>query len=404
MSKRLNLEKIKQQTLHLAKISEKQRNAFLRNLVEELLFYKKEIFCANELDVKNARKIQLPSSFIERLILDEKGLQQIIRKLNFLQKLDSQIGSIIEIKTRNDGLRLKKIRVPIGVIFIIYEARPEVTIEVASLCLKSGNAAILKGGSEAIETNQAIYHCLEKALIKTKLAKETINFVKDQQRKITYWLLRQSDYIDVVIARGGYDLVRTIVSKSKIPVLAHMGGGARIYVDKSADLKKAEEIIINAKTNKPSACNSVDSVIIHKAIADKFLKQITMKLKEHKVKVLVGTEVKISDWDTEFLGLRITIKIVKTVKEAIEFINKHSKKHSEGIIAKNKAVIDYFINSVDAAALFINSSTRFHDGYEFGMGAEMGISTGKLHARGPVGLEELTSYKWIVEGDGHVRN
>ena len=397
MSKRLNLEKIRIQALHLAKISEKKKNAFLRNLAKELLLQKREIFCANNLDVENARKLQLPSSFIERLIIDEKCFQQIIHKLDFLYKLNSQIGSIFESKTRNDGLTLKKIRVPIGVIFIIYEARPEVTIEVASLCIKSGNIAILKGGSEAKETNRVLYSCIKKALIKAKIASENVSFINDSNRRITNWLFKQHDFIDLVIARGGYNLVKAAVNKSKIPVLAHAAGGARIYVDKSADLNMAEKIIINAKINKPAACNSVDTILVHREIAGGFIPRIKLKLRQ------AGVEIVKEDWQTELLSLKISMKIVKDIEEAVGFINKYSKKHSEGIISRDRRAIGYFINTVDAAALFINSSPRLHDGYEFGLGAEMGISTGKLHARGPVGLAELTSYKWIIEGDGHVR-
>jgi len=314
-----------------------------------------------------------------------------------LEKLRAGIGETIEEKTDASKLLFRKVRVPLGVILVFYEARPDVTIDVAALCVKSGNAVILKGGSEAVETNKVLYMCILAALKKSGLAKETVSFISSKNRRITKWLLQRHDYIDLVIARGGYGLVKDVLRQSTIPVLAHAAGGARIYVDDTADLSIAEEIIVNAKTSKPATCNSLDTIVVHQDIASEFLPKIISKLEDNGVKIVEN------DWDTEFLGLRVSIKIVKDVNEAIGFINKHSKKHSEGIIATDTKVIDYFTKSVDSAALFINCSTRLHDGYVFGLGSEMGISTGKLHARGPVGLKELTTYKWEVYGNGQVR-
>lgn len=397
MKKKLNLEKIRQAAYSIAAISEDERNSFLKHLCTELILNKEHILKVNEAERLRAFKAHMPTPFIARLTLDEIGLEKIILKLNNLQKLKSNIGTIFQANTRSDGLKLEKIRVPIGVIFIIFEARPEVTIEVACLCLKSGNAVILKGGSEASETNLLLYRCILKALKKAGIDGASATYIADPDRLITGWLLKEDRYIDLVIARGGYGLVRKVLDDSKISVLAHAAGGARIYVDKSADLVMAERIIVNAKTDKPAACNSLDTIIIHRAIAAEFIPRITLILQQK------GVEVVKNNWQTEFLDLRISIRLVNNIDEAVKFINHYSKGHSEGIIARDRKVVDHFIKAVDAAALFINSSPRLHDGYEFGLGAEMGISTGKLHARGPVGLRELTTYKWIIEGEGHVR-
>lgn len=398
MKQALDLEKIKQSANKLSSVSEERRNTFLHHLSEILFKRQREIIEANKGDLAKAKIQRLPSAFIERLGLDEARVKKLILKLRDIEKLYAGIGEIIEERVDKNKLLFKKVRVPFGVIAIIYEARPEVTIDVAALCIKSGNAAILKGGSEARYTNKVLHDCILQALDRARLSKETISFIASSDRRITNHLLKQHDFIDLVIARGGYGLVRAVLNQSTIPVLAHAAGGARIYVDESADLSKAEKIIINAKMSKPTACNSLDNIVIHQNIATDFVSRITSRLKDN------GVEIVENDWDTEFLGLSVSIKIVKNVEEAVNFINLHTKRHSEGIIAEDKKVIDYFVSSIDAAALFINCSTRLHDGYVFGLGSEMGISTGKLHARGPVGLKELTTYKWEVYGNGQIRN
>ncbi len=397
MKQALDLEKIKQSANMLSSVSEERRNIFLDNLSEALLQRQQEIIEANKEDLAKAKIQRLPSSFIERLKLDESGVKKLIIKLREIKKLRAGIGEIIEERKDKSKLLFRKVRVPLGVILVIYEARPEVTIEVAALCIKSGNAVVLKGGSEAIETNKILYSCILAALEKTDLNKETVNFISGKNRRIINWLLKKHEYIDLVIARGGYGLVQAVLNLSTIPVLAHAAGGARIYIDESANLLMAEEIILNAKTSKPSACNSLDTVVIHQNIATEFVSKITTRLKGSGVNIVENR------WDREFLGLSVSIKVVKNVQEAVNFINQHTKRHSEGIIATDKKVIDYFTKSIDSAALFINCSTRLHDGYMFGMGAELGISTGKLHARGPVGLKELTTYKWEVYGNGQIR-
>lgn len=393
----INTKKIRTAFLELSNKSEKEKDNFLLLLAEILKRKKMDIISANKKDLKQARKNHLPEAFIQRLTLDKSGIEKIVEKVLEVRDLKSGRGEIIEEKIRKDGLRLQKIRVAIGTILIIYEARPEVTIDVTSLCIKSGNVAILKGGSEVIQTNRILYKCIVEALSQTHFNKETITFIDSKDRKIIMNLITQNDIIDLIIARGGYEMVRYIQDNSSIPVLAHSSGGARIYIDKSADLSIVESIIINSKITKASACNSLDTVLIHKDIKDKIYSLLTKSLKNHKVGIIKDT------WDKEFLSLKISIKIVDDINEATNFINIYGKKHSEGIIAEDKNIINIFTQSIDAAAIFVNCSTRFHDGYEFGLGSEMGIATGKLHARGPVGLKELSIYKWIAYGKGHIR-
>lgn len=395
----IHLKNIKKASDKLLQKNENDKNRFLK-ILGMLIWEKKDLIIKENLkDVNWAKENKLSQAFIERLILDENGINGIIKRLKNTIKIMSGIGGIIEQKKLPNGLLIRKVRVPMGVIFIIFESRPEVMIDVATLCIKSGNCAILKGGREATNTNKTLFGCIKYALKVACFPSDSISLITDYNRETTYSLLKEMDYIDLVIARGGYEMVKDVQNRSKIPVLAHSSGGARIYVDKSADLDIALKIIINAKTSKPAACNSVDTVLIHQDIAQIFLPILTVKFKLCNIEIKDGQKA----WETEFLDLKIGIKVVHNLDEAIEFIQRYSKHHTEGIIAKDKHVIERFINSIDTASIFVNSSTRFHDGGEFGMGVELGIATGKLHARGPVGLTELTTYKWIVQGNGQVR-
>ncbi|KKW46274.1 MAG: Gamma-glutamyl phosphate reductase [Candidatus Kaiserbacteria bacterium GW2011_GWA2_58_9] len=406
----INLKKTREAAIRLSGSSEKERNAFLRALSAQLAKREKSILRANERDVAAAKKSGLAAAFVERLVFDSRALKLLKAKVRSVENLRSRIGEVMEQRTLRKGLVLKKVRVPLGVMLVIYESRPEVTIDVAALCIKSGNAALLKGGSEAKRTNEALFGCVQDALKKTGLAKETVGLVPN--RDAVKRLLREHESIDLVIARGGYGLVRAVVNESMIPVLAHAEGGARIFVDKSADLTAAEKILLNAKISKPAACNSLDAILVHRAIAVTFVPRMVKRLREAGVRVLGDARARrfarmdaarARDWDKEFLGPTVAIKTVKNAREAIQFINEHTKRHSEGLIARDARVIKEFTDSIDAAALFINASTRLHDGYVFGLGSEMGIAAGKLHARGPVGLQELTTYKWEVYGKGHIR-
>ena len=397
MKKIIDLNGVRGSFIKLSSKTEQERNLFLSCLTLELVNNRKKILTANEKDVKNAYKNNLSEVFIQRLKLDSEGFNSIVEKVKQVQSLESGIGEIMEKKTNDSGLILHKVRVPIGTILIVYESRPEVTIDVACLCIKSGNTALLKGGSEALNTNIALYVCIQQALSRSSLPLQSISFIQSKNRTIIKTLLKQNNYIDLVIARGGYKMVKYIQSHSTIPVLAHSSGGARIYIDKSADLSIVEKIIINAKVSKPAACNSLDTIVIHTDIKDKILNTIQKSFEKNNVKIIDD------EWDEEFLSMRVSIKIVNSLNEAIRFINAHSKKHSEGIIAQDKTIIRQFCQSIDAAVIFVNSSTRLNDGYIFGLGSEMGIATGKLHARGPVGLKVLSIYKWIIYGQGHIR-
>lgn len=397
MGYELNVNKIKEAAGALSRTTEGQRNKFLHTLSREVTRREKDILAANLRDVRKAQARSSPSAFIERLVLDRKGVDGLVKKLSAIARLKSGLGACIEKRTRKN-LVLKKVRVPLGVLMVIYEARPEVTIDVTSLCVKSGNAAILKGGSQAAETNAVLCACIAAALKKAGLPIHAVSCIDPGNRSAVNSLLKRNDVIDLVIARGGYAMVKAVQQQSRIPVLAHASGGARIYVDKSADPAMTEKILVNAKITKPAACNSLDTILVHRSIAKTFVPRITKAMEAHRV-----TVKRAIDWDTETLGLVVGIKIVNNAEEAVAFIRRHTKGHSEGIIAKDTAVIEYFTKSVDAAAVFVNASTRLHDGFVFGMGSEMGISTSKLHARGPVGLAELTTYTWHAYGTGTIR-
>ncbi len=396
MNKRM-LQKICQSAQLLSQTSEKSRNFCLFRLGEIINARRKAIVTANKEDLLMAEKKGLSPTLLQRLKLDNDGITQIIREVRLISELDSVMGKIIEKRLITNGLELHKIAVPIRVILVIYESRPEVTIDVAALCIKSGNATILKGGPEAINTNRELFKCIAYALKESGMDKATVALVetRDEISK----LLREDTFIDLVVARGGYGLMKAVRKQSIIPVLAHSAGGARIYIDQSADFVMARKIIINAKTSKPSACNSLDTIVIHQAIAKAFIPLIAKDLSKHGVEIVKG----IAAYKREFLDLKVALKVVKNIEEATTFINRYSKKHSEGIIASDVKVIERFTNAIDAASVFVNCSTRLHDGYVFGFGSEMGIATGKFHARGPVGLRELLTYKWKVYGNGQIR-
>ncbi|MEK7526543.1 MAG: glutamate-5-semialdehyde dehydrogenase [Patescibacteria group bacterium] len=405
-----NLKLFKNSTMEIAQANEKTRDLFLSHLADSILSREEEIIKNNTIDIEIAKKKKISKPMIERLILNSDHIAKIVNRLKSVEKLNSGLGEVIESKETSEKLILKKVRTSIGSILVIYESRPEVTIDVASLCIKSGNSVILKGGSEAKHTNTILHSCITQALEKTGLSKHCVLF--ESNRGVVAKLLKKNDYIDLVIARGGYKLVNYVMKNSTIPVLAHAAGGARIYIDKSANLSMALKIILNAKTSKTAACNSLDTVVVHKQISKAFIPELIGILRENNVVVFgdnqVGSIVPINKtnknfWRQELLDLRIGLKIVDNLDEAINFINLYSKKHSEGIVSNDKTIIKKFVNSIDAAAIFVNSSPRLHDGFIFGLGSEMGISTGKLHARGPVGLKELTTYRWEVYGNGHIR-
>lgn len=406
------LKKIHAVTADLGRMPDGIKRRVLEFFAKRIAEKKESILEANRRDILFARRAGRNEAFLDRLAITDKKITSMSKEVQLIAALPDPVGRVHEEYSVPSGIRLKKITVPLGVLFIIYESRPDVTVNASALCIKSGNAVILKGGSEAIHTNKILAALITEALKKYHMPSESVTLLDTADRSRIRWLLKQAEYIDVVIPRGGYNLVKTVQAASTIPVLAHAAGGARIYIDASADLAKAIAICINAKTSRPATCNSVDTIVVHHAIAKKFVPLIASALRQQGVILYGDREARgIADmdpathsiWTTEFLSKKVSIKIVHSPEEAIRFIQAYSKHHSEGIIAEDHKIIDSFVSHVDAASLFINCSTRLHDGSIFGFGAEMGIATGKLHARGPVGLQELTTYTWVAYGSGQIR-
>jgi glutamate-5-semialdehyde dehydrogenase len=397
----------------LAVTSTKIKDYALERMAEALAKNAKAILDANSVDLEAGEKKELSRSLLDRLSLDGKRIEGMIEGLNVVRSLPDPVGEVLAEWTRPNGLKLKKVRVPLGVIGIIYEARPNVTADSIALGLKSGNAVILRGGSDAIQSNIEIAKTMADAAYAAGLPKGSIQLIQDTKRETAEELMKARDYVDVLIPRGGKGLIQTVVQKSLVPTIETGEGNCHAYVEKTADLKMASAIVINAKCQRPSVCNAIETLLVDEAIAEKFLPQVQKKLSENKVKlrgcaktlkILKGVQAASEkDWDTEFLSLTLAIKIVGNVEEAIEHINKYGTKHSETIVTKDMQAANKFQAEIDAAALYVNASTRFTDGFEFGFGAEIGISTQKLHARGPMGLVELTSYKYLIEGSGQIR-
>lgn len=397
----------------LAKASAQNKDKVLLELVQFIKTYRNELIRVNKREVKNAVSSGKNSAFINRLSITNKAIDDMLEGIKTVAASVDPVGKVIEKRKLRNGISLCKISAPLGTIGVIYESRPNVTIDAMALCLKSGNAVVLKGGSDALESNKFLVSLCHLALAKAGLPEACVTFLDTSDRNVVKWLVRQHRFLQLVIPRGGYQLVKTVVGLATVPVLSHSAGGARIYIDESADADMAIKICTNAKVNRPGTCNSVDTILIHKNIAKNLLPPLANALREKRVEV-VGDDISCSlvdikralnsDWDEEFLRLKVAIKVVKNISQAIEFIMLHSKCHSEGIVATKKAAIKTFVDNIDSAGIFVNCSTRLHDGGVFGMGAEMGIATGKLHARGPVGLKELTSYKWVAYGNGQIRN
>jgi len=407
------LQKTKQASTTVAKLSSQKKVDLLLTIAEELKKNKEKIFAANQFDVEETKKKGAAGAFIQRLTVSKKVFDGIIEQLETVAHLDNPIGETIEQRILPNGINLKKIRFPIGVIAMIYESRPNVTVDVAGLCLKSGNAVVLKGGSESLHTNRVLVHCIHKVLKEFDIPEAAVTFLDNATHEMVAELFTKNDLIDVIIPRGSYGLTTTVAEKSRIPVLYHAAGGARMYVDKSADMKQALELSVNSKTNKTGVCNALDAVLVHKDLAEKFLPQLDAKLTERACEIRADEKAKEfmphaknatrDDFATEFLDSILAVKVVDDAEEALTFIKHHTHNHTEVLVAKNEKLIERFVNEIDAAGLMINCASRLHDGGEFGMGAEMGTATGKLHARGPVGVKELTTYKWIAYGNGQIK-
>ena len=406
-------QKAKTASAQLAKASAEQRNKALCNMADSLENCCITILEANMKDVEAARAKGVKEALIDRLILDKKRVSSMASNLREIAKLPNPVGEIVKTWTRPNGLIIGQIRVPLGVIGIIYESRPDVTSEASGLCIKSGNAIILRGGSDAINSNMGIGDALRVALEETGLTKDIIQVVPVTDRSFAEKLMTMREYIDVLIPRGGASLIKTVVEKSTIPVIETGTGNCHIYVEEDADLNRAVDIVINAKCQRPGTCNAAEKLIVHKSVARQFLPKVVSALNLNGVEVrackktmelLPNLKPAIEeDWGTEYLDLIIAIKIVEDLDEAIVHINKYGTKHSESVLTAdfNKAL--KFINEIDAAAVYWNASTRFTDGNQFGLGAEIGISTQKLHARGPMSVQQLTTTKFFILGRGHIR-
>ena len=406
-------ENAKKAAYDLSILSTKTKNNALALMAKELLDSKEEIIRANKIDMQEAKNKNVSETLLDRLYLNDKRVEDMATGLLEIVKLPDPVGEIISMWKRPNNLQIGQKRVPIGVIGIIYESRPNVTCDAAGLCLKSGNATILRGGSDAINSNKAIVKALRNGIEKSGLPKDAIQLVSDTDREVAQKMMILNEYIDVLIPRGGENLIKSVVKNATIPVIETGTGNCHIYVDESADFNMTIDIVLNAKTQRPGVCNAAEKLLIHENISKEFLPKVVKALREKNVEIR-GDEkskevvddiilAKDEEWDKEYLDYIIAVKIVENVDEAIKHINNHGTKHSEAIITESYKNSQKFLERVDAAAVYVNASTRFTDGSEFGFGAEIGISTQKLHARGPMGLKELTSTKYIIYGNGQIR-
>lgn len=401
----------KEASVVLAKLRTPEKNKALIASAEALEQNMDKILAANKVDVEMAVENGIKGAFIDRLTLNEKRIKDMANGLRDVAALPDPIGEVLYMKTLDNGLIVGQKRVPMGVIGIIFEARPNVTSDAFGLCLKAGSATILRGGKEAFNSNTTIVNIFRDALEKIDMPKDCVQMVEDTSRETATEMMRLNGYIDLLIPRGGAGLIKSVVMNSTVPVIETGIGNCHVYVDETADLEKAVRIVLNAKTQRPGVCNSCESLLVHENIAEKFIPMIIKELKEKKVEIR-GDEIFVNagavpaseeDWGTEYDDLIISARVVRNVDEAIEHIRKYGTGHSEAIITENYTNAQKFLDEVDAAAVYVNASTRFTDGGEFGFGAEIGISTQKLHARGPMGLKEITTTKYIIYGNGQIR-
>ena len=406
-------KKAKEAAYELGIASTAQKDQALTFMAEELINAKEEIIKANEIDRQNAIEKGISDALLDRLSLDEGRIEGMANALLDIVKLKDPVGEVVNMWQIPNGLQIGQKRVPMGVLGIIYESRPNVTSDAAGLCLKSGNAVILKGASYAINSNKAVAKALVEGIKRSGLPEACVQLVEDTSRETATQMMRLNDYIDVLIPRGGAGLIKAVVQNATVPVIETGTGNCHIYVDESADFEMAKAIVLNAKVQRPGVCNAAEKLLVHEAIADEFVPMIVKALRDNGVEVrgcektqAIVNDVKVIDepeWGVEYLDLIIAVKVVKDVDEAIKHINKYNTGHSESIVTESYRNSQKFLQRVDAAAVYVNASTRFTDGGEFGFGVEIGISTQKLHARGPMGLKELTTTKYIIFGDGQIR-
>ena len=402
----------------VSSLTEEQKNTALKEMAFALRENAKDILFANEADIK-AAECKIPKVMLDRLMLDNSRIEGMAKGIEEVALLPDPVGHILDTYTRQDGLQIQKVSVPVGVIAIIYESRPNVTSDAAALALKSGNVCILRSGKEAYNSAKAIVNALKKGLAKAGVTENAVNLVSDPSRESANALMTANGYVDMLIPRGGAGLINACVRQATVPCIATGTGICHIYVEKSADTDKALKIIENAKTSRPSVCNAMEVLLVDADVAPEFLPRlrkvlvddraaaglvpVELRLCEKSINIIDGSPAGENDFDTEFLDYILAVKVVENAKEAVRHISAHSTGHSEAIVSEDKQAQTFFVGSVDSAAVYVNASTRFTDGGEFGLGCEMGISTQKLHARGPMGLKELTTYKYIIRGEGHVR-
>ena len=397
----------------LATLGTNEKNRALTAVASALVAASADIIAANKEDLENGKKNHMPEGLLDRLMLNKARIAQIAEGLQQVAALDDPIGEVLSMKKRPNGLMIGKKRVPLGVVGMIYEARPNVTVDAFGLCFKTGNAVILKGGSDAIHSNIAIVSVIQKTLEQLGIPKEAASLIEDTSRDTAAAFMKMNQYVDVLIPRGGAGLIRAVVNQATIPVIETGTGNCHIFVDETADFDMAVNIIMNAKTQRIGVCNACESLVIHRDIREKLLPPLAKALQEKNVEMRADDGIREimpdlkaatpEDYGTEYLSLIVSMKTVDSVDEAIEHINRYNTGHSESIITENKEAAEKFLKGVDAACVYVNASTRFTDGFEFGFGAEIGISTQKLHARGPMGLRELTSYKYTIIGNGQIR-
>jgi len=386
------------------------KNSSLKGIAEQLDRKREEIIRANMIDYENGKKAGLSKAFLDRLILTERRIEHMIKSVEEIIALEDPVGEICGIK-RPQGFVLEKVRIPIGVIAIIYESRPNVTVDAAALCLKSGNAVILRGGSEALESSKTLAEIIRSALLQAGVVEDAVQYIARKEHEGVKWLVKQTGLVDLVIPRGGEKLIRMVVEEATVPVIKHYKGVCHLYVDEGADLDVACRVVQNAKVQRPGTCNALETLLVNEKVAERFLPMVEEKLKEVELrgcektrkilkKIKPATE---EDYYTEYLDLILSVRLVKDVEEALAHIEKYGSSHTDGIISSSINNIQRFVDGCDSCVVTINASTRLSDGGVFGLGAEIGISTDKLHARGPMGLKELTTYKWVVRGNGDLR-
>ncbi|WP_243388067.1 glutamate-5-semialdehyde dehydrogenase [Bacillus kexueae] len=406
-------QKAKQAQQALMRKSTEEKNHALKKISESLLSNMDFLLSENEKDLRRGKEAGMHESLLDRLLLNKERIEAMAQALIDLIELKDPIGDVLETIERPNGLRIEKVRVPLGVVGMIYEARPNVTVDASALCLKTVNAVLLRGSSSAIRSNQALVKVIQEALEDASFPREAVQLIEDTSREAANELFKLNEYLDVLIPRGGKKLIQTVVNEATVPVLETGAGNCHIFIDETANVSMAKEIVLNAKTQRPSVCNAIETVLIHEKWAKKHAIELIDLLLAHDVTLHVDEKIHASfpqlqlateeDWETEYLNMELAIKMVKDVEEAISHINHYGSHHSEAILSETEEHVQLFFQLVDSAAVYHNASTRFTDGFEFGFGAEIGISTQKLHARGPMGLEAMTSSKYVIKGTGQIR-